>query len=55
MNAKYNNVDKDKGERYKTWLKNLRTDIYINEASNVIKDMIARHQGPAAKLIINES
>ncbi|MCW3078782.1 carboxy terminal-processing peptidase [Segetibacter sp.] len=37
--AKYNNVDKDKGERYKNWLKNLKTDIYINEAANVIKDM----------------
>ncbi|HEX8278988.1 MAG TPA: carboxy terminal-processing peptidase [Segetibacter sp.] len=38
--AKYNNVDKDKGERYKNWLKNLKTDAYINEAANVIKDMI---------------
>lgn len=37
--AKYNNVDKDKGERYKTWLKNLKSDIYINEAANVIQDM----------------
>ena len=39
-NAKYNNVDKDKGERYKNWLKNLRTDIYINEATQVVTDMI---------------
>ena len=39
-NAKYNNVDKEKGERYKTWLKNLRTDIYINEATKVVSDMI---------------
>ncbi|WP_207493409.1 carboxy terminal-processing peptidase [Aridibaculum aurantiacum] len=39
-NSKYNNVDKEKGERYKTWLKNLRTDIYINEATAVVSDMI---------------
>ena len=39
-NAKYNSADKDKSERYKTWLKNLRTDIYINETTNVINDMI---------------
>ncbi len=38
--AKYNNVDKDKGERYQTWLKNLRKDIYVGEATNVVKDMI---------------
>ena len=40
--AKYNNVDKDKGERYKNWLKSLKTDIYINEAANVIEDMIPK-------------
>jgi len=39
--AKYNNIDKDKGERYKNWLKNLKTDAYINEAANVVKDMAA--------------
>ena len=44
---KYNNVDKDKGDRYKAWLKNLKTDIYVNEASNVIKDMIVKTQGLA--------
>ena len=38
--AKYNNIDKEKGERYKTWLKNLKKDIYVNEASNIVKDMI---------------
>lgn len=37
--SKYNNVDKDKGERYKSWLKNLKSDIYINEAANLIEDM----------------
>jgi carboxyl-terminal processing protease len=40
--AKYNNVDKDKGERYTNWLKNLRKDIYISEATNIVKDMIAK-------------
>jgi carboxyl-terminal processing protease len=40
--AKYNNVDKDKGERYKTWLKNIGKDIYIGEATNVVKDMIEK-------------
>ena len=45
--AKYNNVDKDKGERYKTWIKNLRKDVYVNEASNIIKDMIAGSVGLA--------
>ncbi len=45
--AKYNNVDKDKGERYKTWLKNLRKDIYVGEASNIVKDMILTPAGLA--------
>jgi carboxyl-terminal processing protease len=46
--SKYNNVDKEKGERYKTWLKNLGKDIYVNEASNILKDMIAKQDGLAA-------
>nr|WP_214446643.1 carboxy terminal-processing peptidase [Flavihumibacter rivuli] len=33
-------VDKDKLERYKQWKKNLRTDIYLDEAVNVINDMV---------------
>lgn len=45
--AKYNNVDKDKGERYKTWLKNLRKDIYVSEAANVVKDIIYTSEGLA--------
>jgi carboxyl-terminal processing protease len=40
--TKYNNVDKDKGERYKNWLKGLKSDIYINEASNVLQDMVSK-------------
>jgi carboxyl-terminal processing protease len=39
-NAKYDNVDKEKGERYKNWLKSLRSDIYLYEATQVISDMI---------------
>ncbi len=41
-NAKYNNVDKDKGDRYKNWLKTLRTDLYIGEATKVVSDMIVK-------------
>ncbi|MDB5193473.1 MAG: tail-specific protease [Segetibacter sp.] len=47
--AKYNNVDKEKGDRYKAWLKNLRTDIYIDETSKVINDMIGSPTGLAKK------
>ncbi|HEX8462065.1 MAG TPA: carboxy terminal-processing peptidase, partial [Segetibacter sp.] len=43
--AKYNNVDKDKGERYKNWLKNLKTDIYVNEAANIVRDMAGSKTG----------
>ena len=45
---KYENVDKDKGERYKNWLKNLRTDIYLDETAKVINDMITLKR-PVAK------
>jgi carboxyl-terminal processing protease len=48
-NAKYNNVDKDKGERYKNWIKALRTDIYLHEATQVISDMIASGSHMAKK------
>jgi len=34
--------DKDKGEKYKQWLHNLKTDIYVNEAVNVLDDMISQ-------------
>lgn len=33
-------MDKDKAERFRLWLKNLTTDIYINETANVLKDII---------------
>ncbi|MGZ5254880.1 MAG: carboxy terminal-processing peptidase [Flavitalea sp.] len=32
--------DTGKSERFNLWLKNLRTDIYLNEAVNVVNDMI---------------
>ncbi len=34
-------VDSDKAERYKQWLKNLKTDIYLDEAVKVVDDMVA--------------
>jgi carboxyl-terminal processing protease len=46
--AKYNNIDKEKGERYRNWLKSLRTDIYLDETAKVIDDMIALKR-PLAK------
>lgn len=36
----YNNQDKAKGERYQTWLKNLKTDLYLNQTINIVKDLI---------------
>jgi len=33
--------DKDKGERYKQWVESRKTDIYLNEAVNVMDDMIS--------------
>jgi carboxyl-terminal processing protease len=45
--SKYNNVDKEKGERYKSWLKNLKSDIYINEAANLIEDMSTKQSNIA--------
>lgn len=37
---KYAN-DKDKEERFKTWLKSLKSDIYLDEAINVVNDMVS--------------
>jgi carboxyl-terminal processing protease len=39
-NDRISAMDKDKADRYRLWLKNLTTDVYINETSNVISDMI---------------
>ncbi|MBN9385018.1 MAG: carboxy terminal-processing peptidase [Chitinophagaceae bacterium] len=38
---KYDN-DKDKGDRFQSWLKDKKTDIYLGEAVNVLDDMITQ-------------
>ncbi len=38
---KYPN-DKDKQERYNNWLKNLRKDIYVDQAAKVVNDMVTQ-------------
>jgi carboxyl-terminal processing protease len=38
--AKIATTDKDKVERYKQWLRNLKKDIYLDEAVKVVDDMI---------------
>ncbi len=35
----YNNLDKQKGERYKAWLKGLKSDLYIDETVKIVSDM----------------
>ncbi len=35
----YNNPDKQKGERYKAWLKGLKSDLYIDETVKIVSDM----------------
>jgi carboxyl-terminal processing protease len=37
---KVSQMDKDKAERFRLWLKNLTTDIYINETANIMNDII---------------
>ena len=41
----YNNSDKAKGERYQSWLKAIKTDLYINQSvkitKNIINDVVA--------------
>ncbi len=39
--ARYAGGDKDKTERYKQWLRNLKTDIYLDEAVKVVDNMVA--------------
>lgn len=46
----YNNPDKVKGERYQQWLKNLRTDIYIDETAKILSDVSTKeHLAASAK------
>ncbi len=33
-------MDKDKADRFRLWLKNLTTDVYINETGNILNDII---------------
>ena len=35
--------DEGKSERFKQWIKNLRTDIYLDESVKVINDMIVQN------------
>lgn len=46
--ARYAN-DKDKDERFKAWLKNLRNNLYLDETVNVMNDMINQHNLAANK------
>ncbi len=47
-------ADKDKEERFKTWTKNLRNDIWLNEAVNVVDDMVNhRNTAMAANKLTN--
>lgn len=41
--------DKDKEERIKTWMKNLKNDIYLDEAVNVVNDMVGTKNVALAK------
>jgi carboxyl-terminal processing protease len=43
----FDNDDKNKGERYQQWLKALKSDIYIDEASRIVSDMINSQKGLA--------
>ena len=43
----YNNPDKQKGERYKAWMKSLKSDLYINETVKIVSDM-SKLQNPLA-------
>lgn len=35
-------ADNAKADRFKAWIKNLRSDVYLNEAVNVVNDMITQ-------------
>lgn len=43
----YNNPDKQKGERYKAWMKSLKSDLYISETVKIVSDM-SKLQNPLA-------
>jgi len=45
----FNNADKAKGDRYQQWLKNVQSDIYINETVNIVKDAMNMQKNTMAK------
>ncbi len=45
----YNNPDKQKGERYKAWLKSLKTDLYINETVNIVSSIVGQQNPVVTK------
>ena len=54
--AKYNSVDKEKSERYKEWLKSLKTDIYLSQTIDIISDIFqqgnwAHNSGTEQKIV----
>ena len=46
------NGDKDKAERYQQWLKNLKSDIYLDQAIKVVGDI--QNQQNIAKGALNK-
>ena len=45
----YNNPDKGKGERYQRWLKDIKSDLYINQTMKIVSDMIAAPTNTVSK------
>ena len=45
----YNNPDKGKGERYQRWLKDIKSDLYINQTMKIVSDMIATPTNTVSK------
>lgn len=45
----FNNPDKAKGDRYQQWLKNVQSDLYVDETVNIIKDILAAQNGVTVK------
>jgi carboxyl-terminal processing protease len=45
----YHNQDSTKGERNQQWLKNVKSDLYISETVNIVKNMITGHSEMTAK------
>lgn len=41
--------DKDKDDRFKSWLKGLRNDLYLDETVNIMNDMVNQHNLAVAR------